>query len=102
MDPNAMYQMYDPAFIPEPGRTGFNLSHTDDAELTSLLTDGQSTLDAEARADVYAEAQAAVVDQVRSIAVYVPTYTVVLNGLTGLRFDAEGYPLFYDASLTQE
>jgi peptide/nickel transport system substrate-binding protein len=102
VDPNAMYQMYDPAFIPESGRIGFNLSHTDDAELTGLLTAGQSTLDAEARADVYAEAQAAVVDQVRSIAVYVPTYTVVLNGLTGLRFDAEGYPIFYDASLTQE
>lgn len=102
VDPNAMYQMYDPAFIPEPGRTGFNISHTDDPALTDLLTQGQTTLDATARADVYAEAQAAVVDQVRSIAVYVPTYTVVLNGLTGLRFDAEGYPVFYDAFLTKE
>jgi peptide/nickel transport system substrate-binding protein len=100
VDPNVMYQMYDPAFVPEPGRSGFNLSHTDVQALTDELAEGQSTLDPASRAEVYADAQDSVVDQARSIAVYVPTYTVLLNGLTGLRFDAEGYPVFYDASLT--
>jgi peptide/nickel transport system substrate-binding protein len=35
------------------------------------------------------------------VGIYVPTYTLALNGMDGLRFDAEGYPIFYDATRTR-
>lgn len=100
VDPNVMYQMYDPRFIPSPGQNGFNMSQTDDATLTDLVTSGQSELDPAARAAIYAEAQMNVIDNARSIGVYVPQYTLAVNGLAGIRFDAEGYPILYDAFLT--
>ncbi|MBZ2195007.1 ABC transporter substrate-binding protein [Occultella gossypii] len=101
VDPNVLYQMYDPRFIPSPGRSGFNLSHTDDDAVTGLVNTGQQQLEPDARAEIYVDAQADVIEQVRSVAIYVPTYTLAVNGLQGIRFDAEGYPILYDASLTQ-
>ncbi|WP_164745336.1 ABC transporter substrate-binding protein [Georgenia faecalis] len=101
VDPNVLYQMYNPAFIPAPGRTGFNGSHTDVPAITELLAQGQQTTDPAERAEIYAEVQAVVIEEARSVAVYVPTYSLVLNGLTGVRFDAEGYPILYDAYLAE-
>lgn len=97
-DPNVLYQMYDPRFIPFPGQTGFNLSHTDDETVTDLAAQSQQLTGSE-RESVVAELQANIVDNARSIAIYVPTYTLAVNTLQGLRFDAEGYPIFYDAFL---
>lgn len=98
VDPNVLYQMYDPRFIPTPGQTGFNLSHTDVPEVTELAAQSQSATGDE-RMEIIAQLQADVVKNVRSVAVYVPTYTLALNGLEGLRFDPEGYPIFFDAYL---
>ncbi|QBR73014.1 ABC transporter substrate-binding protein [Microbacterium sediminis] len=98
VDPNVLYQMYDPRFIPTPGQTGFNMSHTDDPAVTELAAQSQSATGDE-RLSVVQQLQADVVENVRSIAVYVPTYTLALNGLEGLRFDPEGYPIFFDAYL---
>lgn len=98
VDPNVLYQMYDPRFTPTPGQTGFNLSHTDVPEVTELAAQSQSTTGDE-RLDVVSQLQHDVVDNVRSVGVYVPTYTLALNGLEGLRFDPEGYPIFFDAYL---
>jgi peptide/nickel transport system substrate-binding protein len=98
VDPNVLYQMYDPRFIPTPGQTGFNMSHTDDPAVTELAAQSQSATGDE-RLAVVEQLQADVVENVRSIAVYVPTYTLALNGLEGLRFDPEGYPIFFDAYL---
>lgn len=97
-DPNVLYQMYDPRFTPSPGQTGFNLSHTDDDTVTDLAAQSQQLTEAE-RAEVVAELQMNVIDNARSVAIYVPTYTLAVNTLQGLRFDAEGYPIFYDAFL---
>ncbi|MEE6274127.1 ABC transporter substrate-binding protein [Georgenia sp. MJ206] len=101
VDPNVLYQMYDPAFIPAPGRNGFNGSHTDVPAITELLAQGQQSTDADERAEIYAEVQATVIDEARSVAIYVPTYSLALNGLAGVRFDAEGYPILYDAYLAE-
>ncbi|WP_159619745.1 ABC transporter substrate-binding protein [Ruania rhizosphaerae] len=100
VDPNVLYQMYDPRFIPVPGQTGFNMSHTDEQSVTDLAAQSQQLTYGPERDAVVAELQADVVENARSIAIYVPTYTLATNGLTGLRFDAEGYPIFYDAYLT--
>ena len=100
VDPNVLYQMYDPRFMPTPGQTGFNLSHTDVPEVTELAAQSQSAT-GEERLDVVSQLQHDVIDNARSVAVYVPTYTLALNGLEGLRFDPEGYPIFFDAYLAQ-
>lgn len=101
VDPNVMYQMYDPRFMPQPGRSGFNLSMTDEPELTELLAEGQAVTDQEERVEIYGDAQVQVIDDARSVGIYVPRYTLALNGLQGLRFDAEGYPILYDAAIRQ-
>lgn len=101
VDPNVLYQMYDPTFIPAPGRSGFNLSRTDEPAISNDLAQGQRIGGDKERAAAYAAVQKRIVAQARSIAIYVPSYTVVLHGLQGLRFDAEGYPIFYDAYLTK-
>ena len=101
VDPNVLYQMYDPRFIPQPGLSGFNLSHTEDAALTELLAQGQQATDLAERESIYADVQADVIENARSVGIYVPTYTLAVNGLQGIRFDAEGYPILFDAFLAQ-
>jgi peptide/nickel transport system substrate-binding protein len=101
VDPNALYSIYNPQFAPTPKKLGFDLSHTDDANLTAELAQGQRTLDLAARAKVYASVQQDIIQNARTVGIYVPTYTLALNGMDGLRFDAEGYPIFYDATRTR-
>lgn len=95
-DPNVLYSLYSPQFKAEPGRNGFNFTRVDDPQLTDLLLSAQQETDADARAGLYADIQQYVIDQALSIGFYVPTYTVATNGIDGLRFDSEGYPVFYD------
>ena len=101
VDPNVLDSIYSPQFIPEPGRSAFNFSHTRDDALAQLLIDGQEEQDQAARDEIYADVQKNVIDNARSIAVYVPTYTMASNGIQGIRFDAEGYPVWYDVSMAQ-
>lgn len=98
-DPNVVYSLYSPQFRGEPGRNGFNFTRVDQQELTDLLLAAQQELDDTARADLYAQIQKHVIDEALSIGFYVPTYTVATNGIEGLRFDSEGYPVFYDVAL---
>lgn len=101
VDPNVLYSIYSPQFRPEPGRTGFNFTRTDDAELADQLLAAQREPDPAERDRLYAAVQHKIVDSAISIGVYVPTYTVAVRGLTGLRFDAEGYPVFYDVARSE-
>jgi len=101
VDPNILYQMFDPSFIPTSAKFGFNWSHTNDPALTALLSDGQKAKNTGARDKIYADVQASVVKDTRTIPVYVPSYTLAVNGLQGIRFDAEGYPILHDTCLTK-
>ena len=97
--PNVLYTNYEPRFIPKPGYSGFNLSRTDNAALTAKLLEAQQESDAAKRDKLYSEIQKEIIKEVRSVAVYVPTFTMATNGIQGMRFDAEGYPIWYDVSL---
>ena len=44
--------------------------------------------------------QQQVSEEAVSLPIYVPTYTMATKGIEGLRFDAEGYPVFYDVQLS--
>lgn len=101
VDPNVLYSLYSPQFIAVPGRNGFNFTHVDDAELTGLILEAQTEPEQSERDDLYARVQHGVIDRALSVGVYVPTYTVATNGLDGLRFDAEGYPVFFDSYLPE-
>lgn len=101
VDPNVLYSLYSPQFIPKPGHSGFNFTHVDDKQLSADILKAQQEGDPSARNQLYAQIQQKIVDQALSVAVYVPTYTVAINGITGLRFDAEGYPVLYDVSVTK-
>lgn len=101
VDPNVMYSIYTEENIPEPGRSAFNFSHVRDADLKALVTEGQQLQDGSDRDAAYSDAQKQVIDDAIAIPVYVPTYTMASNGIQGIRFDAEGYPIWYDVSLTK-
>lgn len=99
VDPHVTSSLYAPDSVPTPESPGFNYTRTTDARLTELLVDAQHELDADSRAELYADIQQDIVENARSIAVYVPTYTMATNNIHGLRFDSEGYPVWYDAAL---
>ena len=99
IDPNVLHSMYDPKYIPKPNYNGFNLSRTNNAALTAQLLEAQQEGDEAKRDKLYSEAQKEVIKNVRSVAIYVPTFTMATGGVQGLRFDAEGYPIWYDVSI---
>jgi len=101
VDPNVLYSLYSPEFIPKPGRSGFDFTHVDDKQLSSEILKAQQESDPASRDQLYQQVQQQIVDQALSVGIYVPTYTVATSGITGLRFDAEGYPVLYDVSLTK-
>jgi len=83
---------------------GFNWSKVRDSELDSMLGEGLNTLDAGQRVDIYARAQASIMDQ----ALVLPIRDYVnLNAagarVGGLRYDRRGwFPWLYDVYLEQE
>lgn len=99
VDANVMFNEYHSRFIPTPDRLGFNLGRVNDPALDARLLQAQQAPDDDERKQLYADLQQEVVDKAYSIPVYVPTFTVGTNGLSGIRFDAEGYPVIYDAFL---
>jgi peptide/nickel transport system substrate-binding protein len=99
IDPNVLYQIYDASFIPREGFSGFNYSRTDDGAIGAALAAGRAASDAATREAAYAQIQRAVVDEVRSIPIYEPKYTLAVGGVAGIRFDLQGYPVYYDAFL---
>ena len=101
VDPNVMYTQYHSRFVPTPEALSFNFGRVADPALDERLLAAQAEGDPDARAAAYAELQAEVLEAAYSVPVYVPTYTVGTNGLEGLRFDAEGYPILYDSWLAE-
>lgn len=102
VDPNVLYSLYSPQFIGSPGRNGFNFTRVNDPGLAGKILQAQQELDQTKRDALYSQIQKSVIDQALSVAIYVPTYTVATNGLDGLRFDAEGYPVFFDSYLSSK
>ena len=83
---------------------GFNWSKVRDGELDRMLDEGLSALDAGQRAELYAQAQARIMDQalVLPIRDYV-NLNAARAGVSGLRYDQRGwFPWLYDVYLEPE
>jgi peptide/nickel transport system substrate-binding protein len=100
-DPNTIYQVYAPAYIPREGFSGFNYSRTDEPEITAALNAAREAVDEAGRRDAYAVVQKIAAETFRSIPIYVPLYSLAVNGVGGIRFDGTGYPIYYDAFRTE-
>jgi len=94
VDPNVMWSILGSPFQPRPGQSGFNYAHV--TALDQQLKEAQAELDEDKRLQRYQDLQKEVAQQYISLPLYVPTYTMATRGLEGLRFDSEGYPIFYD------
>jgi peptide/nickel transport system substrate-binding protein len=100
IDPNALYSIYSSKFVPKPKGLGYNIARVADPALDGELVAAQQDLDRTSRLARYAALQREITNDAFSIPVYVPAYTVATSsGTAGLRFDAEGYPVFYDTYL---
>lgn len=98
-DPNVMYSIYHSSFLPSEGRSGYNMARVTD--LDDELLAAQQELDTDTRMRLYSELQHTVAERAFSLPIYVPTYLSAASGLAGVRFDGEGYPIFYDSYLTR-
>ncbi len=102
IDPNILSMLYSSTAIPTATSTGFNLGRFSDPEMDALLTAGQAETDLDARLDIYSQIQQRVIDEVDSVGLYVPAYTVAAStAVTGLTFGADGYPILYDVSVAR-
>ncbi|WP_160148879.1 ABC transporter substrate-binding protein [Amycolatopsis alkalitolerans] len=100
IDPNVLYSVYSSKFVPKPQALGFNMARVSDPALDGELLAAQQDLDRTSRMAKYSALQKEITQDAFSIPVYVPTYTAATGaGVAGLRFDAEGYPIFYDTYL---
>lgn len=100
VDPNVMWSILGSPFRPTPEAGGFNFSHV--THLDDPLMAAQAELDDDRRMELYGELQRQVLDEAISVPVYEPTYTMATRGIEGIRFDSEGYPVFYDVSVTEQ
>ena len=100
IDPNVLANTLPTSKIPTETQATFNLSHIQDPELDALILEGQTTVDADARAAIYEEIQDIVIENAYTIGMYVPVYSVASQaGTTGIAFGADGYPILYDVQL---
>lgn len=77
-----------------------NASQVSDPTLDALLTEGVSTTDDDARADVYRQVQQWNAEHVAIVPLYVPsTITAVGDRVHDLGYDLYGRPLFFGASV---
>lgn len=100
-DPNVMYSVYFSKFVSQPGRTQFNFARLADAAVDADLLAAQAESDPAARDKLYSGLQKTILEKSVSAPVYVPTYTTATKGMAGLRFDSEGYPVFFDAYISK-
>lgn len=100
-DPAALNNIYNSAYISQPGRSGYNLARVNDPDLDAALKKMIGTVaDADRMAQVKT-LQKTINDAAYSVPIYVPTYTVgTAANVTGLTFDNESYPIFYNVSLS--
>ncbi len=102
IDPNVLSMIYASTAIPTATTTGFNLGRFSDPEMDELLAAGRTEADLDARLDIYAQIQQRAVEEVYSVGMYVPAYTVATStAVSGLTFGADGYPVLYDVSVAQ-
>lgn len=100
LDPNVLANTLLSANIPTESQATFNLSHIQDPELDELVVAARSVADLAERERLYQEIQDRVVENVYTIGMYVPVYTVASSAnASGLAFSPEGYPAFYDAKV---
>lgn len=102
IDPNVLSMIYASTAIPTATTTGFNLGRFSDPKMDELLAAGRTEADLDARLDIYAQIQQRAIDEVDSVGLYVPAYTVATStSVSGLTFGADGYPVLYDVSVAQ-
>lgn len=94
IDPNVMWSILGSPFQPTPDKSGFNYAHV--TAFDKELLAAQAEQDPDKRLQLYNDLQRAMLDAGTSLPIYVPTYTMAIRGIEGLRFDGEGYPVFYD------
>lgn len=76
---------------------GYNFASLKDDKLDALAVKGRTTMDTEARKQIYAEAQKYMVDQAYIVPVYInKQFTVVNRRVKGIRYENDGY-LFNDS-----
>ncbi|MET3287470.1 UNVERIFIED_CONTAM: peptide/nickel transport system substrate-binding protein [Brevibacillus sp. OAP136] len=99
-DPDILRSFFHTNAIPAPGKWGHNHTHKSDPQLDQWLEQGLKESDPVKRAEIYKKVQSYVVENAYGFPVYVFPYTVAASkSVTGLKFDALGYPLFYDVAL---
>lgn len=78
--------------------TGLNMSHIDDPTLDDLIVKARSTMDLEARAQVYEELQKYIVDQALWVPLWIDTYyTAYDKSIHGAEFHPDAYTVYFDA-----
>ncbi|BBI36642.1 ABC transporter substrate-binding protein [Cohnella abietis] len=98
-DPNALFAFYH-SLVKIVG--GGNIPGVLDPELDDLLNKGAVEQDNTKRVEIYKQAQQLIINKAYIIPIYVFPYTVAASKtVTGLKFDALGYPLFNDVSITK-
>ncbi len=81
-----------------PQKAGGNVFGITDPRLDGFLNGATATTDPAARAALYADAQRYIVEHALAIPVYVPVQLVgTASSVTGVTFDAQGFPRFYGA-----
>lgn len=96
-DPNALFAFYHSSI---KSVAGGNFQGAADLVLDKLLEQGAVEKDNAKRKDIYKQAQQKIINNADIIPIYVFPYTVAASKtVSGLKFDALGYPLFNDVSL---
>jgi peptide/nickel transport system substrate-binding protein len=86
-----------------PAHNGGNIFGLAAADLNGWLTEAATSSDADIRRRDYAQAQHYLLAHAIALPVYVPTTLVgATNKVHGLTFDAQAYPLFYDAWIARQ
>lgn len=81
-------------------KAGGNVALVNSPEIDSWVTEAASTTDAAKSVDLYSNVQKEVLKQAYIIPVYTPVSLVgISNSVSGLTFDAQTYPNFYDSWL---
>ncbi|MGA4507957.1 ABC transporter substrate-binding protein [Propionibacteriaceae bacterium G1746] len=94
VDPNVVHSVLGSPFQPAPKKNGFNFAHV--TKYDDVLLKAQAEQDETTRIQMYKDVQKQLAADAVSLPTYVPTYTMAIRGIDGLRFDGEGYPVFYD------
>ncbi|WP_310195238.1 ABC transporter substrate-binding protein [Bacillus sp. 3255] len=78
-----------------------SLSHLSDPAIDKLLEQGVVETDEAKRKDIYKQVQRYIIDNAVILPVYIFPYTVAASkSISGIKFDALGYPLFNDVSIS--